>query len=228
MLASNLEKFCKKIEHQFSNEFLLDEALTHPSLSKKQPTKANYQRLEFLGDKVLSLIIGEFLFKEFPHEDEGALSRRHAAVVSGLALAEIALEIGLEEVLQISSGEEKMGGKTNKRNLENALEALIGAIYLDDGFLAAQKFVMKFWSKFLAKDLTPPKDPVSQLQELVQLQSKCLPIYSTEKSGGSDHEPHFISIVSIPSSNQQFSASGKSKKEAQKEVAQVALKHLLK
>lgn len=228
MDAQKLQKFCEKIGHYFSDEALLLEALTHPSLLKQK----NYQRLEFLGDKVLSLVICEFLFTKHPGEDEGALSRRHAAVVSGEALAEIALKIGLEEVIQISSGEKKLGGKTNKRNLENALEALIGAIYLDAGFEAAKNFIMKFWHDFLLRNLTPPKDPVSQLQELVQLKSKCLPVYRTEKSGGFDHAPSFVSTVTIPSlgpsSGKEFSATGTSKKEAQKEAAKTALEHLLK
>jgi ribonuclease-3 len=183
--------------------------------------------LEFLGDKVLSLVIGDFLMKKHKNEMEGDLSKRQAALVSGETLAQIALEIGLDEVLQISAGEKKLGGKTNKRNLENALEALIGAIYLDSNYDEAKKFIMKFWHDFLEKNVTPPKDAVSQLQELVQLESKQLPQYFTVKDGGSDHAPTFTSTVKILHLNLEFSASGKSKKEAQKEVAKIALKYFL-
>ena len=222
----NFKKFCTHILHDFNNENLLEEALTHPSLSKENKKKPNYPRLEFLGDKVLSLVIGECLMKKYPHEMEGVLSKRQACLVSGEALAEIALKIGLDEVLQVSRGEKNLGGTTNKRNLENALEALVGAIYLDSNYEGARKFILNFWSDFLEKNVTPPKDPVSELQELVQLKSKQLPQYLTVKSGGSDHSPLFISTVKIEHENLEFSAEGKSKKEAQKEVSKIALEHL--
>jgi ribonuclease-3 len=223
----SFKKFCDKIYYSFSKENLLEESLTHPSLSKESKNKPNYQRLEFLGDKVLSLVIGDFLMQKYPHEMEGDLSRRQAALVSGETLAQIALEIGLEEVLQISKGEKNLGGKTNKRNLENALEALIGAIYLDSNYEQARNFILKFWQNFLEQNVAPPKDSVSQLQELVQLKSKQLPQYFTSKSGGLDHAPIFISTVKILHLNLEFNASGKSKKEAQKEVSKVALDYLL-
>ena len=130
-MNKDFKNFCAKISYYFTNQKLLEEALTHPSLSKDNFDRPNYQRLEFLGDKVLSLVVGEFLMGKYPNEMEGSLSKRQAALVSGETLAEVALLIGLTEVLQISNGERKLGGKTNKRNLENALEALIGAIYLD-------------------------------------------------------------------------------------------------
>jgi ribonuclease-3 len=165
--------------------------------------------------------------EKYPHEMEGDLSRRQASLVSGESLSEIALEIGLEEVLQISRGEQNMGGKTNKRNLENSLEALIGALYLDSDYEEAKKFIMTFWQNALGKNLTPPKDPVSELQELVQLESKQLPQYSTIKSGGADHSPLFVSKVKILNLNLEFSAEGKSKKEAQKKASKIALEYLL-
>jgi ribonuclease-3 len=220
------KKFCEEIFYHFSNEKLLEEALTHPSLSKENKSKPNYQRLEFLGDKVLSLVIADFLMKKYPHEMEGDLSRRQASLVSGEALAEIALKVGLAEVLQISKGEKNLGGKSNKRNLENALEALIGAIYLDSNYDEAKKFIMKFWKEVLEQNIAPPKDPISELQELVQVQSRQLPQYSTVKSGGLDHSPKFISTVKILHLDLEFSAEGKSKKEAQKLVAKIALDHL--
>lgn len=227
-MNQNFKKFCAHIGHNFSNQNLLEEALTHPSLSKENRSKPNYQRLEFLGDKVLSLVIGECLMKKYPNEMEGDLSKRQAALVSGETLAEIAFKIGLPEVLQVSRGEKNLGGTANKRNLENSLEALIGAIYLDSTYECAQKFIFNFWNEFLEKNVTPPKDPVSALQELVQLKSKQLPQYFTEKSSGADHAPMFVSRVKIEHLNLEFSAEGKSKKEAQKEVSKIALERLLK
>lgn len=221
-----LSNFCKKINHDFSDIKLLEESLTHPSLSKEDRSKPNYQRLEFLGDKVLSLVIGDFLMRKYSGEAEGDLSKRQAALVSGETLAKIAVEIGIDEVIKLSKGEKNLGGAKNKRNLENSLEAMIGAIYLDAGYDAAQKFVMKFWRDYLQKDVNPPKDPVSQLQEIVQLRTKQLPEYLTEKSGGFDHAPSFTSTIKITNLNLEFSAVGQSKKEAQKEVAKIALKFL--
>lgn len=227
-MNQNFLKFCSRISYNFNNEKLLEEALTHPSLSKENRSKPNYQRLEFLGDKVLSLVIGEFLMKKYQDEMEGDLSKRQAALVSGETLAKIALTIGLDEVLQVSRGEKNLGGQTNKRNLENALEATIGAIYVDSNYDEAKNFIMKFWHNFMEQNITPPKDPVSELQELVQLESKQLPIYTTVKSGGEDHAPIFISTVKILHENIEFSAEGKSKKEAQKEVSKIALEYFLK
>jgi len=217
--------FYKKISYQFRDEKLLLEALTHPSFSQEDKKALNYQRLEFLGDKVLSLVIGEFLMQKYPTEMEGALSRRQAALVSGETLAEIALNLGLDEILRISAGEKKLGGKSNKRNLENALEATIGALYLDAGYEVAKKFILHFWQNLLQREISPPKDPVSELQELVQAKSRDLPKYLTEQAGGSDHAPQFIARVVLPFDNLEFSASGKSKKEAQKEAAKVALEY---
>lgn len=222
----NLEKFCQNINYLFQDKSLLNKALTHPSISGNHSN--NYQRLEFLGDKVLNLIVGEFLMKKFPNESEGDLSKRQASLVSGETLAEIALKIKLDEVLQVSNGEKKLGGKTNKRNLENALEALIGAIYLDSNYNQIQNFIMNFWQEVFEKNILPPKDPVSVLQELVQSQSKQLPQYFITKSGGSDHSPLFTAIVKILHKNLEFSCEGKSKKEAQKEVSRIALEYLLK
>ena len=160
-------------------------------------------------------------------ETEGDLSKRQAALVSGETLSKIAIEIGIDGVIKISKGEKNLGGATNKRNLENALEALIGAIYLDSGYEMAKNFIMKFWREYLEKNVTPPKDPVSQLQELVQIKTKQLPEYFTEKNGGFDHAPSFVSKVKIAGLNLEFSAQGKSKKEAQKKVAEIALEHFL-
>jgi ribonuclease-3 len=220
------KNFCERISHQFKQENLLEEALTHPSLSKENKKQPNYQRLEFLGDKVLSLVVSEFLMQKYPSEMEGDLSKRQAFLVSGETLSKIALMIGLDEVLQVSRGEKNLGGQTNKRNLENALEALIGAIYLDANYNHAKEFVMRFWQEALEQNLTPPKDPISELQEKIQLQTKQLPHYETVKSGGFDHAPTFVSTLKLEHLNLEFKASGKSKKEAQKEVAKIALQTL--
>jgi len=221
-----LKDFCEKISYQFKNDKLLLEAITHPSFTKYNQDAANYQRLEFLGDKVLSLIISEYLMTKYENEKEGDLSKRHAALVSGDTLSKIALEVGIEKVLRLSNGEENLGGKTNKRNLENALESLIGAIYLDSNYENAKKFIFHFWQNLLEQNLTPPKDPVSQLQEIVQSHSKQLPQYEIVRTSGFEHSPTFTAKLIIPHLNFEVEAQGKSKKEAQKEAAILALKKI--
>ncbi len=226
-MTEKFSELCSRISYNFNNIELLKEAMTHPSFSKESKTKLNYQRLEFLGDKVLSLVIADFLMAKYKTEDEGHLSRRQASLVSGETLSQLALKIGLENCLQISRGEKNLGGKTNKRNLENALEALIGAIYLDSNYDKAKEFILNFWQDLLEKNIEAPKDPVSELQEIVQSASHELPNYTITKTGGSDHSPTFIANVRINYKNLEFQAEGKSKKEAQKEVAKIALQNLI-
>ncbi|MBL6665230.1 MAG: ribonuclease III [Rickettsiales bacterium] len=218
-----LEKFEIIIKYHFQNKMLLEQALTHPSISKLEAKKENYERLEFLGDKVLGLIISEFLVKKFKYEKEGDLSKRQASLVSGTTLSKIAKEIKLDEFLQMSKGETRCGGKDNKNNLENCLEALIGAIYLDSNLDNTKQFITTFWQHYLQDSAKPPKDPITKLQEIVQGKTKKLPTYDTKKIGGTDHEPIFTSIVTLPETNQTFEAQGNSKKEAQKNASKLAL-----
>lgn len=224
----NFQEFYKIISYNFRDENLLKMALTHPSLNTKNSQNFNYERLEFLGDKVLSLVIGEYLMNKFPDENEGNLSKRHAGLVAGSTLAQIATKIDLPQMLMLSFGEQKIGGNQNKNNLENALEALIGAIYLDANFIEAKKFILNFWQDFFDKNILPPQDCISKLQEIIQAKSKKLPQYFTEKKGGLDHQPIFISRLEIQGLNQEFYAEGNSKKEAQKNVAQIALNFIEK
>ncbi|MFT6332647.1 MAG: ribonuclease-3 [Lentimonas sp.] len=222
MSLNQIKEFQSKISYHFKDESLLEEALTHPSVSKKGK---NYQRLEFLGDTVLSLIIAELLIKKYPDAQEGDLSKRRAKLVSGETLFQIALEIELGEVIKFSKGEEGSGGKTNKNNLENALEALIGAIYLDSSFELGLKpckeFILENWRTLIESSNQIPKDPVSSLQEMIQSRSKKLPTYQIEQIGGNSHQPIFEAIVRFD--DKEFSAEGSSKKEAQKNVAKLAI-----
>ena len=199
---NNWQDFFTKIDYQFNNQKLFEEAITHPSLSREIKSDLNYERLEFLGDKVLSLVIAEFLIEKYQAENEGQISKRHAYLVSGELLSIIAIEIGIEEVLRISRGETLIGGKNNKKNLENALEALIGAIYLDSNYQQIKKTILKLWSKPLDNNFNPPQDSVSYLQELVQEKSKELPIYDINRDGGSEHCPLFHAKVKINFLNQ--------------------------
>ncbi len=221
----NFDKLFSDIDYKFNDLSLLTECLTHPSVSNLN-NKKNYQRLEFLGDKVLSLVISEYLVCKYEKENEGDLSKRHAYLVSGEVLAQIAVEIGLDNYIILSQGEESSGGRSRASNLENVLEALIGAIYLDCNLLECKKFIIKFWQNWFKKNYNPPKDPVSTLQEIIQSKNKTLPTYVVVKSGGSDHDPKFEAKVQIDYYDLELTAVGTSKKEAQKEVAKLALKYI--
>ena len=220
---AELKKFLQKVSHQFKNQVLLEEALTHPSFSKKNNTN-NYQRLEFLGDAVLGLVIAEFLIKKYPDANEGELSKRHSYFVSGETLSQIAAQIGIGEVIKLSDGEKSAGGKTNKRNLENACEALIGAIYLDSNLENCQKFILENWQELLDQNQTPPQDPVTYLQEIVQAKSKKLPVYNIEQTAGNSHQPIFTATLQID--QKQYHATGSSKKEAQRNVAALVVEEV--
>lgn len=225
-MRDNLAKFCDIINYNFTDINLLKQALTHPSITKISQVKDNYERLEFLGDKVLGLIISEFLIKTFPQEKEGDLSKRQAILVKGQTLSQIALNIKLDQFLNMSYGEESCGGKTNKNNLENCLEALIGAIYLDSNLENTRNFIHHFWQEYLQNKTKPAQDPITHLQEIIQGQTKKLPIYQIQKIGGSDHEPIFEAELIIPNHNTKFNAQGKSKKDAQRNVSKLALNKL--
>jgi len=207
------------IDYHFKNPALLEEALTHPSLSRDN--SANYQRLEFLGDTILAMIMAELLLKKHQTENEGELSKRQAHLVSGEVISQIAKRIGIGEIIKISFSEESAGGRNNKRNLENAMEALIAAIYLDSNLEICRQFVIKHWQDFIDQNVLPPKDPITSLQEIMQAKTKMLPIYRTNKTSGHQHRPIFTSIVEID--DKEFSAEGCSKKEAQKNAAIKAL-----
>lgn len=216
-----MKQLQKTIGYKFKDEKILEIALTHPSVPEKQ----SYQRLEFLGDSVLGLAIAEFLYNKFPNETEGSLAKRLAKLVSGETLVKIAREINLGQFLTFSEAEKRSLGADNKSNLEDALEALIGAIYLDGGFIKAQKFIIKYWSDAVLNMKEVPIDPKTALQELVQSKGMVLPVYETISTEGADHAPLFTVQVTIESGEQAV-ARGKSKKTAMKKAAGELLKKL--
>ncbi len=158
----NLNKAIFKIvDYEFKNNALLQEALTHPSVNKKNSKNKplSYERLEFLGDSVLNMIVSAMIFDLFPDEEEGSLAKRKMYLVCGSAIANIAKEIGLANFIIINNSERCNGGLSNLKNLENSLEALIGAMYIDGGLLIVKRFVIKHWEKLAKKALDPPQDP---------------------------------------------------------------------
>jgi ribonuclease-3 len=218
-----MDKLYKKILYQFNDMNLLEEALTHPSIDQDKETKRNYERLELLGDAVLNLIITEILYDQFPNENEGSIVKRRSVLISSNSLVTIATQIELSNYINMTKSEEKMGGKTRKSTLENALESLIGAIYLDSKNLESVKYFIKYyWSTLIDQNNLPPEDPKSALQEWAQKQGKPIPQYSLIKTEGPAHEPLFtiaVHVVGLP----QISASETSKKLAEKKAAEAML-----
>lgn len=211
----------KTIGYVFEDASLLEAALTHASLQKKE---GDYERLEFLGDRVLGLVIATLLYKAFPAENEGSLAKRHTALVQQKALVGVARAIGLPDHLRLSSGERKAGGLNKDTILSDAVEALIGAIYLDGGYGRAEDFITRFWRDTLAA-ASPPEDAKTRLQEWAQARGLPLPEYKVLSKEGSDHAPIFEIGVEVEGFVLISVKSG-SKRQGEKDAAALMLKHI--
>jgi len=205
----------KKIGYAFSDPVLRETALTH---SSTQNDVTDNERLEFLGDRVLGLAVADLLFATYPHEPEGSLAKRHTGLVQQEALVRVAREIDLAEHLRLSPGEMKSGGHNKEKILADAMEALIGAVYLDGGFPAATAFIARFWGPLLQSQILPPEDAKSLLQEWAQGRGLPLPEYKLLGKSGSDHAPSFEIEVSVEGAG-RASATASSKRAAEKEAA---------
>jgi ribonuclease-3 len=209
--------------HHFSHRELLIEALTHPSSVRRRGwSPRGYERLEFLGDRVLGLIVAEILWHRFPTEAEGELSRRHAHLVRREALAEVAKTIGLGKCLVLSPSEESSGLRDNASTLADACEAVIAALYLDGGAAAARQFVERSWEPRLASLGEPPRDPKTTLQEWAQARGLPLPAYRMVATEGPSHRRRFTVSVSVEGL-EPATASGSSKRAAETAAAAAAL-----
>lgn len=215
------------IDYKFKDEALLEEALTHPSFCANKKSKVNYERLEFLGDAVLELVVSEYLYEQFPDDSEGDLAKRRAALVCGESLTEIARNINLGSMIKLGAGEESTGGRENSANLENVAEAIMGAIYLDGGIEAAREFILKNLGPVSEKMLQPPSDPKTQLQELLQSDGKPVPEYKIIEQEGPAHNPIFTVQVSAEGFKPE-KASGSSKRVAEREAARKLLDKIKK
>lgn len=216
--------------YEFKNKKLLEEALTHPSISLQRGEKEtlfNYERLEFLGDTVLALIIAELLIKKYPTEREGALAKRHSGLVHGEALANIAEKIGISKYIKMTSGEDASGGRKNRSNMENVLEAIIGAIYMDGGLEQANSFINTHWEKSIEEMIVPPRDAKTSLQEWAQSHGFAIPVYEVVSTSGPAHEPNFIVRVIVDTLEPTL-AQGGSKKKAEKLAAEILLEKIIK
>ncbi|MDX2095830.1 MAG: ribonuclease III [Alphaproteobacteria bacterium] len=191
-----LEALQQTLHYTFRDVALLRLALTHRSLLREGGAGSN-QRLEFLGDAVLGLVIADMLYQLFPGEAEGDLSKRLVSLVNGERLAIIAQTMQLGDCMMMSSGEEDQGGRQNPSNLEDACEALLGAIYLDGGLDAARGVIHRFWQAQASATGAPPKDAKTALQEWAQGRGLKLPEYVLISSEGPSHAPLFVVEVRV-------------------------------
>jgi ribonuclease-3 len=216
----------KRLSYEFRQPELLAAALTHPSRQMGQKKISEYERLEFLGDRVLALVIAEWLYENFPQESEGSLAKRHAALVNRDALAEIAEHWELEKDLQLVNPDDLQRGRVNI--LSDAVEAMIGAVYRDagdEGLAAARAIIHAFWKDMLDGAATAPQDAKSALQEWAQGKGLALPHYELITSSGPAHAPHYVMRVSVEG-KAHAEAEGSSKREAEKKAAALLLEKI--
>lgn len=217
---SHLEK---RLDYTFKNKQLIIEALTHKSHKKPY----NNERLEFLGDAVLDLIVGEYLYMTFPKSDEGILSKIRASLVNESGFTLLARKLNLGEYIYLSLAEENNNGRDKPSLLSNAFESIIGAVYLEAGLEVAKKISIKLLEECHPKiDLKSlSKDYKTALQELTQATHGVTPHYEMLGSSGPDHKKEF-EIAIVLQEKTIAKAKGKSKKEAQQKAAKIALKEL--
>jgi ribonuclease-3 len=221
MAADSAEQWIRReFGHAFRDPGLLAAALTHRSASSR-----NNERLEFLGDSVLNLVVAEQLFRLYPSASEGDLSRLRARVVSAEPLAEVAQRIGLGERLQLGSGELKTGGFRRQSIIADALEALIGAVYLDAGLDTARTLVLGLLGERIASapDVASLKDSKTRLQEYLQAKGLPLPSYTVESVEGEPHDQHFCVECRVDALQRVARGEGKSRRRAEQEAAQRVL-----
>jgi ribonuclease III len=228
MSGDALSDFSRRFGHRFKDSTLLDEALRHSSFVNEQntPELGDNERLEFLGDAVLSLAVGWMLMERYPRSPEGQLSRMRAALVNEGELARIATAIGLGEHLKLGKGEDQDGGRQKPSILADAFEALIAAVFLDAGFKVAQRVVRKHFDAALVQVGAPTadRDPKTRLQELIQSTRHTVPRYRLMASTGPDHDKTFQ--VELRLEQLVTLGTGKSKKAAEQDAARQALARL--
>lgn len=213
-----LDNLQETIGYRFQSTEYIERALTHASTGRAK----NYERLEFLGDRVLGLVIAHILWSSFPEENEGGLAKRHAALVQGKMLADIAQTIHLGDFMILSDSERAAGGAENENILADGLESLLGAMYLDGGIAACTNFIQRFWKDKIHTMTEPPQDPKTELQEWAQKRSLPLPVYELESKEGPDHAPTFRIGVRIEGFSPAV-ATGLSRRKAEKEAAEMLL-----
>jgi len=213
----------EKIGYKFADRALLERALTHISALAGGNRSASYQRLEFLGDHVLGLVISDMLYRAFPKANEGELSRRLADLVRKETCADVARAIDLGPALKLGNSESHAGGRLRVTILGDACEALIGAVYLDAGYKAAEELVARFWKERMLKSLRPLRDPKTMLQEWAQARGLPTPTYREVARTGPQHDPVFRVAVVLPG-KESVEGVDRSKRAAEQAAAAAMLK----
>jgi len=228
MTAPDFNLLQKEIQYTFKDHALLRQALTHPSVAHEQGRMVRHnQRLEFLGDAVLGLVLTRELYDKFPEVSEGPLTKARAQMINRRTLADQAKQISLQDYLILSRGEEANRGRSRASALADAFEALIGAVFLDGGFEEARAFLLRsFRRAFGELTVIPTLDnPKGELQEILQAKSPDAPLYEVVRATGPDHDRDFECVVSH-GGVELGRGLGKSKKAAESEAAIAALKSL--
>lgn len=211
--------------HEFAQPALLEEALSHPSLDRRRHGGRDYQRLEFLGDRVLGLVIATALYRDDPGADEGGLAVRYNNLVRRGTVADAARALGLGPYILLGKSEARQGGRDKSAILADVCEAVIGALYLDGGLAVAEAFVLRYWAGFMANSDSAVKDPKNQLQELIQGRNGKPPRYQVLAQDGPDHAPCFTVEVRAEGF-EPANGQGGSRQEAEKAAATAMLASL--
>lgn len=221
----NLVDVSKKLEIALQNEALWTEAFTHKSYANENKDAEHNERLEFLGDAVLELVVTEYLFKKFPEEPEGVMTKYRSALVSGVSLSIVSRQLGLQDFLRLSRGEEQGGGRKKNPILADLLEAVIGALYLESGFEMTQTFIAKHLFPRLPEVIEKSLhlDPKSAFQELSQEKWETTPEYNVLSEIGPDHNKTFTVGVFV-GDQKMGEGAGTSKQKAEVAAAENALK----
>jgi ribonuclease III len=211
----------------FGRPSLLEQALVHRSYLNENPgfPLASNERLEFLGDAVIGMIVSEILYNRFPDAGEGLLTTMRAELVRAQALGRFARELGIGELLHLSRGEDEAGGRTRPRLLAQAFEALVGALYVDRGLEASRSFVLRLLAPEVDRIAAEPgaSDPKSRLQVIAQAATGITPVYELVSTAGPEHRPHFDVLVRL-GSDVIGTGEGENKQEAEQAAAVMALK----
>lgn len=217
---SDLKLLADRLGYQFNNPAFLETALTHRSAKK-----THYERMEFLGDAVLNLVISSELYQLYPQASEGDLSRLRAHLVKGESLSKIASELALGDFLRLGSGELKSGGYRRKSILADVLESIIGAIYLDAGFTVAQNFILRIFADKIddVGDIKELKDPKTRLQEFLQAKALPLPSYEVVKTSGQAHNQVFEVSCTVSILDKPVYGNGNSRRKAEQAAAEKML-----
>ena len=216
-------RLSQRLGYQFNNVELLQQALTHRSAAKQ-----HNERLEFLGDAVLGMVVAQALFKRFPTVPEGKLTRMRSTLVKGDTLAELGREADVGELLKLGPGELKSGGHRRSSIIADAMEAILGAIYLEAGLDTTAEVILRLWQSRIDK-LDPnehPKDAKTRLQEFLQSRKLPLPVYEVVDISGKDHDQTFVVHCQIESLGKPMKGTGTSRRKAEQQAARNALEKL--